>query len=80
MLKSQNNNENLADILSGFHYRLKGYYQSAKKLQNDVQEVGYNISLRNIRKWLKNQAIYQNIFAELHLTKYHDQTLFISAI
>ena len=46
-------------VLRQLYYQPKGLYQSAKKLWKKAKKEGYNFSIKDIRKWLYRQAIWQ---------------------
>jgi len=45
--------------LQEVYYRLEGYYQTAKKLQNVYKKADYNFTIAVIKKWLNWQALHQ---------------------
>ena len=46
-------------ILSKVFYQPRGYYQSAKKLWSKAKEEKSDISLSDVEKWLRRQAVWQ---------------------
>ena len=46
-------------ILSKAFYQPRGYYQSAKKLWDKAKEEKSDISLSDVEKWLRRQAVWQ---------------------